>query len=54
MFDTTFTVFPIQSGVITEEALVKILKNKRGEPLSEEEVQSMYKGNPPISGGKNY
>uniref|UniRef100_A0A915N2N7 Uncharacterized protein n=1 Tax=Meloidogyne javanica TaxID=6303 RepID=A0A915N2N7_MELJA len=40
------------SGFITEEALMKILKNKRGEPLSEDEVQSMYKGNPPISGGK--
>jgi len=39
------------SGKITEEQLLKILKNKRGEPLSEEEVQSMYKGNPPISGG---
>uniref|UniRef100_A0A915LJ84 EF-hand domain-containing protein n=1 Tax=Meloidogyne javanica TaxID=6303 RepID=A0A915LJ84_MELJA len=39
------------SGFITEEALMKILKNKRGEPLSEDEVQSMYKGNPPISGG---
>lgn len=40
------------SGFIAEDALLKVLKNKRGEPLSEDEVQSMYKGNPPISGGK--
>jgi Ca2+-binding EF-hand superfamily protein len=40
------------SGFISEEALLKVLKNKRGEPLTEEEVQSMYKGSPPISGGK--
>ncbi|CEF70897.1 AT09395p [Strongyloides ratti] len=40
-----------ESGKITEEELVKILKNKRGEPLDEDEIKAMYKGNPPIEGG---
>ncbi|KAI1732030.1 myosin regulatory light chain 1 [Ditylenchus destructor] len=40
------------TGFITEEQLVQILKNKRGEPLSESEIEAMYKGKPPISGGK--
>jgi myosin regulatory light chain 12 len=39
------------TGIITEEELVKILKNKRGDPLSSDEIDAMYKGNPPISGG---
>lgn len=39
------------SGIITEETLVKILNNKRGEPFSSEEMDAMYKGNPPITGG---
>jgi len=39
-------------GTITEEDLLKILKNKRGDPLAENEIEAMYKGNPPISGGK--
>jgi len=43
---------PADYGTIPEDQLVKILKNKRGEPLSEDEIQGMYKGNPPISGGK--
>jgi Ca2+-binding EF-hand superfamily protein len=40
------------SGFITEEQLTKILKNKRGEPLTDSEIEAMHKGNPPISGGK--
>jgi len=40
------------SGFITEEQLTKILKNKRGDPLNESEIEAMYKGKPPISGGK--
>lgn len=39
-------------GYITEDELKKILTNKRGDPLSEDEIKAMYKGNPPISGGK--
>jgi len=46
MFDKT------DSGFITEEQLMKILKNKRGDPLTEGEIEAMYKGKPPISGGK--
>jgi Ca2+-binding EF-hand superfamily protein len=46
MFDKT------DCGQVAEETLLKILKNKRGEPLTEDEIQSMYKGSPPISGGK--
>ncbi|KAI6177062.1 hypothetical protein M3Y97_00866500 [Aphelenchoides bicaudatus] len=46
MFDKT------DSGQITEETLLKILNNKRGEPFSQEEIDAMYKGKPPISGGK--
>jgi Ca2+-binding EF-hand superfamily protein len=40
------------TGSITEEQLNRILTNKRGEPLDEEEIKAMYKGNPPISGGQ--
>jgi len=39
------------SGSITEELLLRVLKNPRGEPLNEEEIKAMYKGNPPISNG---
>lgn len=46
MFDKT------SSGFISEEQLTKILQNKRGEPLNESEIEAMYKGKPPISGGK--
>jgi Ca2+-binding EF-hand superfamily protein len=46
MFDKT------GSGSITEETLTKILKNKRGDPLNDSEIDAMYKGKPPISGGK--
>lgn len=45
MFDKT------DSGFITEETLTKILKNKRGDPLSDADIEAMYKGKPPISGG---
>jgi len=46
MFDKAST------GIISEEQLTKILKNKRGEPFNDEEMDAMYKGKPPISGGK--
>ncbi|KAK0396405.1 hypothetical protein QR680_001707 [Steinernema hermaphroditum] len=38
-------------GNLAEDHLLKILQNKRGEPLSEEEIKAMYKGRPPIEGG---
>ena len=31
--------------------LVKILQNKRGDPLTDEEIEAMYKGKPPIDMG---
>ncbi|CAD5216919.1 unnamed protein product [Bursaphelenchus okinawaensis] len=46
MFDKT------DSGFISEEQLMKILTNKRGEPFSQDEIDAMQKGKPPISGGK--
>lgn len=46
MFDKT------DCGKISEEQLLKILKNKRGDPLSDADIEAMYKGKPPISGGK--
>uniref|UniRef100_A0A1I7ZQV2 EF-hand n=1 Tax=Steinernema glaseri TaxID=37863 RepID=A0A1I7ZQV2_9BILA len=46
MFDKT------DSGKISEEQLVKILQNKRGEPLDDDEMKAMYKGNPPLEGGQ--
>lgn len=39
-------------GKISEEELKKILTNKRGEPLDEDEMKAMYKGNPPIVDGE--
>uniref|UniRef100_A0AC35U4C1 EF-hand domain-containing protein n=1 Tax=Rhabditophanes sp. KR3021 TaxID=114890 RepID=A0AC35U4C1_9BILA len=39
------------SGKLTEDELLKILRNKRGDPLDEEEIKAMYKGKPPIEGG---
>lgn len=48
-----FKLYDIRgTGIITEDQLKKILTNKRGEPLDEEELKAMYKGNPPISDGK--
>lgn len=39
-------------GYLTEDDLIKILQNKRGEPLDDDEIKAMYKGKPPIEGGK--
>jgi len=39
-------------GFIQEAELKRILTNFKGEPLNEEELKAMYKGNPPISDGK--
>lgn len=41
-------------GYITEDELVKILQNKRGEPLDDDEIKAMYKGKPPIEGGEAF
>jgi len=38
-------------GTLSEGELLKILQNKRGEPLNETEVKAMYKGRPPIDSG---
>jgi len=46
MFDTK------DEGFIPENELKKILVSFKGDPLSEEELKNMYKGNPPISAGK--
>lgn len=40
------------TGEISEEQLLKVLQNKRGEPLNEDEIEGMYKGKPPINDGK--
>lgn len=42
---------PKDTGKIGENELVKILQNKRGDPLTDEEVEAMYKGKPPIDMG---
>ncbi|KHJ96709.1 EF hand [Oesophagostomum dentatum] len=39
-------------GKLKEEELIKILQNKRGEPLDDDEVKAMYKGKPPIENGE--
>lgn len=39
-------------GKISEDELIKILTNKRGEPLDDDEVKAMYKGKPPIDSGE--
>ncbi|KAE9413633.1 hypothetical protein Angca_003672, partial [Angiostrongylus cantonensis] len=44
-------------GKIKEEELIKILQNKRGEPLDDDEIKAMYKasllsGKPPIENGE--
>jgi Ca2+-binding EF-hand superfamily protein len=41
-----------ESGKISEEELNKILTNKRGEPLDEDEIKAMHKGKPPIENGE--
>jgi myosin regulatory light chain 12 len=43
---------PLGTGYMKEEALLRALKNPRGEPLDENEIKAMYKGNPPISDGQ--
>ncbi|VDM97428.1 unnamed protein product [Thelazia callipaeda] len=40
------------SGKISEEELIKILQNKRGEPFDDDEIKAMYKGKPPIENGE--
>lgn len=45
MFDKT------DSGKLKEDDLIKILQNRRGEPLDDDEIKAMYKGKPPIDGG---
>lgn len=48
-----FTNFDLNNeGSIPEEELVRVLKYKKGNPLDDAEIQNMYKGNPPITGGK--
>lgn len=32
-----------ETGKISEDDLIKILQNKRGEPLDDEEIKAMYK-----------
>ncbi|GMT35939.1 hypothetical protein PFISCL1PPCAC_27236, partial [Pristionchus fissidentatus] len=39
-------------GKISENELIKILTNKRGEPLDDEEISAMRKGKPPIENGE--
>jgi len=41
-----------KTGFLAEDQLKKILANKRGDPLDDEDVQAMYKGNPPIKDGQ--
>jgi len=43
---------PKDTGFISEEELIRILTNKRGEPLTDAEIDAMYKGKPPIDAGK--
>jgi len=40
------------TGIVSEDQLKKILTNKRGEPLDDDEIAAMYKGHPPIKDGK--
>ncbi|VDK70575.1 unnamed protein product [Cylicostephanus goldi] len=48
-----------ETGKLSEEDLLKILQNRRGEPLNEDEIKAMYKaslkrevGHPPIENGE--
>lgn len=43
---------PKDTGELKEDELIRILQNKRGDPLTADEIESMYKGKPPIDGGK--
>jgi Ca2+-binding EF-hand superfamily protein len=40
-----------ETGFIKEDELKRILTNKKGEPLDDEEIKAMYKGSPPIKDG---
>jgi Ca2+-binding EF-hand superfamily protein len=40
------------TGFIKEDELKKILTNKKGDPLNEDEIKAMYKGKPPIKNGE--
>jgi len=42
---------PKDTGKLGENELTKILQNKRGDPLTDEEIEAMYKGKPPIDMG---
>jgi len=39
-------------GFIAEDELKRILTNFKGDPLNDDEIKAMYKGSPPINGGK--
>jgi len=39
-------------GKISEDELTKILTNRRGEPLDDDEMKAMMKGKPPIENGE--
>jgi len=41
-----------ECGKLKEDELMKILQNKRGEPLDDDEIKAMYKGKPPIIDGE--
>jgi Ca2+-binding EF-hand superfamily protein len=41
-----------ETGKISEDELTKILTNRRGEPLTDDELKAMYKGKPPIENGQ--
>jgi len=43
---------PKDEGFISEDELKKILTSFKGDALNDEELKAMYKGSPPISGGK--
>jgi len=43
---------PKDEGFISEDELKKILTSFKGDPLNDDELKNMYKGSPPISGGK--
>ena len=40
------------TGFIKEDELKRILTNKKGDPLTDDEIKAMYKGSPPIKDGQ--
>ncbi|MCP9266149.1 Myosin regulatory light chain 1 [Dirofilaria immitis] len=52
VFLTLFGEKLTDCGKISEDELLKILQNKRGEPFDDEEIKAMYKGKPPIENGQ--